>query len=451
MRYSFDAPADGPTAKQTQYYEMFGQRGLWHRGWKAVSVHGPVSGIGNFDDDVWELYHADVDRAEAHDWRHSIPRSSSELKALWMGGEGQQGPALNDLQVIGNPKDFETFIGMEFHQRCHRAVSTSTTREPVKCRNGPRPNVHGVSYKRSGRGRPHSRHPGVIFAHGSRFGGHCLFVKERDRHVRVQLPRIPPEDRISAPVPTSGKHVIGCEFTKEGMGPNREGIGPLRLYIDDKQVGEQKIRTVLGHFSLCGEGLCIGYDSADPVSSAYPAAFRVPGRRNSKGGIRYRRRRVHRCREAHASGHGARLTRYSRHEPPARVRLSPLQAVRPFVPDDYSFMGGMSGVYRAGREFRCEHRDSVLRGDRVVSRPRLFEALRSAFADPNDTMSVVLVCAPAGSGKTTFLADWAHRTREEAGAPVVAWGLGRRGTQRTARPPHGTGLALWPARVTPPA
>ena len=110
----------------------------------------------------------------------------------------------------------------------------------------------------------------MIFAHGSRFGGHCLFVKDGTVTYAYNFLGIPPEDRISAPVPTSGKHVIGVEFTKEGMGPNREGIGPLRLYIDDKQVGEQKIRTVLGHFSLCGEGLCIGYDSADPVSSAYP-------------------------------------------------------------------------------------------------------------------------------------------------------------------------------------
>lgn len=54
------------------------------------------------------------------------------------------------------------------------------------------------------------------------------------------------------------------------MGPDREGVGPLRLYIDDKQVGEHQVRAVLGHSSLCGEGLCIGYDSADLVSSAYP-------------------------------------------------------------------------------------------------------------------------------------------------------------------------------------
>ena len=64
---------------------------------------------------------------------------------------------------------------------------------------------------------------------------------------------IPPEDRIQAPAPTSGRHIIGVEFTKERMGEFREGIGPLKLYIDDQQVAEQEIRTVMGHFSLCGK------------------------------------------------------------------------------------------------------------------------------------------------------------------------------------------------------
>ncbi len=53
------------------------------------------------------------------------------------------------------------------------------------------------------------------------------------------------------------------------MGAHREGVGPLRLYVDDELVTEQRIRTVLGHFSLCGEGLCIGYDSGDAVSGLY--------------------------------------------------------------------------------------------------------------------------------------------------------------------------------------
>src|SRR5690606_16019027 len=44
MTYSFDAAADGPTEKHTQYYEMLGHRGIWHDGWKAVAVHGPMAG-----------------------------------------------------------------------------------------------------------------------------------------------------------------------------------------------------------------------------------------------------------------------------------------------------------------------------------------------------------------------------------------------------------------------
>jgi arylsulfatase len=51
MNYSFD-DADAPTAKDTQYYAMLGTRGIWHRGWKAVAVHGPTSGLGHFGTDT---------------------------------------------------------------------------------------------------------------------------------------------------------------------------------------------------------------------------------------------------------------------------------------------------------------------------------------------------------------------------------------------------------------
>ena len=66
MAYSFDAAA-APTRKETQYYEMFGMRGIWHKGWKAVTEHGPISGMSHFGDDRWQLFHTDVDRSEAHD------------------------------------------------------------------------------------------------------------------------------------------------------------------------------------------------------------------------------------------------------------------------------------------------------------------------------------------------------------------------------------------------
>jgi arylsulfatase len=176
---------------------------------------------------------------------------------------------LNDLQILGNPEDFETFIKMEFHipvpPSGQYTYYPGTTEVPERSA----ANTHGVSYKVLAELDLTPKSEGVVFAHGSRFGGHALFIKDGTVTYAYNFLGIPPENRISAPAPTSGKHIIGVEFTKEKMGEYREGIGPLKLYIDDEQVAEDEIRTVLGHFSLCGEGLCIGYDSADAVSSEY--------------------------------------------------------------------------------------------------------------------------------------------------------------------------------------
>ena len=184
---------------------------------------------------------------------------------------------LNDLQIIGNPKDFETFVAMEFHQPAPPSGQfvyyPGTSEVPERSA----ANTHGVSFKIAAEVEFTAETEGVIFAHGSRFGGHALVVKDGQVHYVYNFLGIPPEDRVSAPVPVSGTHIIGVEFTKEGTGEHREGVGPVKLYIDDQQVGEKQIRTVLGHFSLCGEGLTIGRDSADPVSSLYGYGFDFAG------------------------------------------------------------------------------------------------------------------------------------------------------------------------------
>jgi len=276
MNYSFEA--DGPTEKKTQYYEMLGSRGIWHDGWKAVAEHGPMAGMSGFDNDVWQLFHTDVDRAEAHDLAAEHPEKLEELKALWLAeAKANDVLPLNDLQIIGSAKDFETFITMEFHQPVPPSGQFTyypgTTEVPERSA----ANVHGVSYKIAAEVEFTPDTEGVIFAHGSRFGGHALVVKDGQVHYVYNFLGIPPEDHISAPMPTSGRHIIGVEFTKTGSGEYREATGPVKLYIDDQQVGEKDIRTVLGHFSLCGEGLTIGRDSADPVSSLYGYGFDFTG------------------------------------------------------------------------------------------------------------------------------------------------------------------------------
>jgi arylsulfatase A-like enzyme len=270
MRYSFDAPANGPTEKKTQYYEMLGSRGIWHEGWKAVAEHGPMGGFGGFDTDVWQLFHSDVDRAEAHDLAAEHPEKLEELKALWMSeAEANHVLPLNDLQIIGNVKDFETFIKMEFHLPVSPTGQYTYYPGTSEIPERSAANTHGVSYKVLAEVDLTPESEGVIFAHGSRFGGHSLFIKDGQVVYVYNFLGVPPIYRVTAPAPTSGKHIIGVEFTKTGMGEHREGVGPLALHIDEEKVAETEIRTVLGHFSLCGEGLCIGYDSGDAVAADY--------------------------------------------------------------------------------------------------------------------------------------------------------------------------------------
>ena len=77
---------------------MFGNRGIWHRGWKAVTEHGPISGMGIFEKDRWQLFHSDVDRLKRTTWRRGIPRRC-DWSALWFaGGEANNVLPLNDLR-----------------------------------------------------------------------------------------------------------------------------------------------------------------------------------------------------------------------------------------------------------------------------------------------------------------------------------------------------------------
>jgi hypothetical protein len=140
-------------------------------------------------------------------------------------------------------------------------------------------NTHGVSYKILAEVEFTNDSQGVIFAQGSRFGGHSLFVKDGKLSYVVNFLGIPPEQRLVGDAPPSGRHVVGVEFTKERMGEHHESYGPLRLHVDDEVVAEGEIRTQASRFALCGEGLCIGNDGGDAVSSEYRPKFEFSGGR----------------------------------------------------------------------------------------------------------------------------------------------------------------------------
>ena len=137
--------------------------------------------------------------------------------------------------------------------------------------------MHAVSYEALAEIDVSGNAEGVIFAAGSRFGGHSLFIKDGTITYAYNFLGIPPETRFSAPAPRSGRRIVGVDFTKERMGEHHESYGTLKLYIDDQVVAEGELRTMTGHFALCGEGLCIGYDGGDAVSSMYTPKFEFTG------------------------------------------------------------------------------------------------------------------------------------------------------------------------------
>jgi len=263
MRYSFDAPA-APTAKKRQYYAMLGTRAIWENGWKAVSLHSPTSGKGHFDKDEWELYHVDVDRAESKNLAKEHPAKLEALIKAWF-EEAESNLVLplddrtaRELFAIERPSEEEP------RERYIYYPGTNAVPESVAV------NVRGRSYKILADVEITDPNcSGVIFAHGSRFGGHALFMKDKKVHYVYNFLGIKPEQKFVSPELAPGKYTLGMEFTRTGAGDYAASVGTTKLYVNDKVVAEGPMKTQPGKFTLCGDGLCVGKDSADAVSEEY--------------------------------------------------------------------------------------------------------------------------------------------------------------------------------------
>jgi arylsulfatase A-like enzyme len=271
MRYSFEAKPDAPTQKKRQYYAMLGTRGMWEDGWKAVAVHAPLSGKGHFDQDAWQLYNVNEDRSESKDLATQHPEKLQALVKAWF-EEAEK----NLVLPLDDRNATELFM-------IERPVA-EPPRETYVYYPGTSPVPEGVAVNTRGRSYkiladveitdPNAS--GVIFAHGSRFGGHTLFIKDRKLHYVYNFLGIKPEQKFVSPELKPGKYTLGMEFTREGAGKYHESTGKTKLYVNDKVVAEGPMRTQAGKFTLSGDGLCIGRDSGDNVSQEYtsPAAFK---------------------------------------------------------------------------------------------------------------------------------------------------------------------------------
>jgi arylsulfatase len=265
MTYSTEL-ASGPSARKTQFYSMLGSRGIWHDGWKAVSTHPTLSGWSHFNDDAWELYHTDVDRSEVHDLAAEHPDKLRELINLWFAQAGENNAfPLDDrsaLEIIVTPRP-------QLSAPRNRYTYFAGTAEVPEAQ---AVNVRNRSYSIGALvDLPAPGAQGVLFAHGSRFGGHALYVKDNRLHYVYNFVGLL-EQKIdaTADLPTGEDLILSASFDKDGEDPPGVATGILSLYHGETKVGEGRIKTQPGLFSLAGEGLCIGRDSGEPTTSDYP-------------------------------------------------------------------------------------------------------------------------------------------------------------------------------------
>ena len=118
----------------------------------------------------------------------------------------------------------------------------------------------------------------MIFAHGSRFGGHALFIKDKKLYYVYNFLGIKPEQTVRL----AGAHARAStrsawSSSETSAGEYGESLGTTKLYVNDKVVAEGPMRTQPGKFTLCGDGLCVGRDSGDAVSQEYKAPGHFKG------------------------------------------------------------------------------------------------------------------------------------------------------------------------------
>jgi len=260
------ADASSESNRKTQFYAMLGSRSIWHEGWKAVTTHPCIAGWGHFNEDEWELYRVDVDRAEVHNLAAEQPDKLREMVNIWFSEAGANGAF---------PLDDRTAVEIFMDPRPQLAPPRD--KYVYYPGSSPVPEWQGVNVKNRSFviaglvDIPTPGAEGVIFAHGTRFGGHGLYVKDNRLHYVNNF--VGAEEQMvvgTEDLPTGENLIVSASFEKEGNEPIC-ATGTLTLFHGDKNVGEGKIKTQLGAYAVAGAGLFVGRQAGEPVTDDYPA------------------------------------------------------------------------------------------------------------------------------------------------------------------------------------
>lgn len=272
---SFAAALTDPTApgRGTQFYSMLGQRAMYHDGWLACTVHPPLSGWSDFDNDEWELYHLAEDRTQLHNMAGQEPQRLERLKGMWFHHSGlYQGLPLDDRSAAEIITSERPRPGRPREQYIYYP-DTADVPEAVAV------NIRGRSYTiAAGVTLDSVEARGVLFAQGGAGGGHSLYLRDGRMHYLYNWLGENLQKVTSDRVVPAGRHIFSAEFAKTGSDPGTgSATGTLTLYFDNEPVGNTSITTQPGAFALTGDGLCVGRDSGSAVAPDYSPPYEFTG------------------------------------------------------------------------------------------------------------------------------------------------------------------------------
>jgi arylsulfatase A-like enzyme len=264
MAYSFDDVKAADT-HETQYFEMFVNRGIYHKGWTAVTRHSNpwiTVPLPPYDDDVWQLY-APGDWSQAHDLAKEQPEKLHELQRLFLIEAVKYNVLpLDDRRIerfnpelAGRPQLTHGKTQMLFG-----GMGRLTENSVLNLKNKSHSVTAEVELPKSGAN-------GVIIAQGGAFAGWSLYAKDGKLKYCYNLLGVQRFYIESEKALPAGVHQVRMEFVYDGGGLAKGG--GVTLFVDGKKVGEGRLPATIPFLFSNEETTDLGSDSASPVSEDY--------------------------------------------------------------------------------------------------------------------------------------------------------------------------------------
>jgi arylsulfatase len=265
MLYAFNE-AQAAERHETQYFEMFCNRGIYHQGWTAVTRHG-VPWLGaykrGFDEDVWELYDTNVDWTQARDLAKEQPQKLAELQRLFLIEAARYSVLpLDDRSferlnpdLAGRPQLIKGNTQILFG-----GMGRLSENSIVSMKNKSYSITADIEVPKSGA-------EGVIVAQGGNTNGWSLYAKGGKLKYCYNYFGIDTNFVEGASSIPAGHHQVRMEFKYDGGGTGKGGA--ITLYVDGKSVGQGRIERSVPMAYSADETCDVGMEGGSPVSPDY--------------------------------------------------------------------------------------------------------------------------------------------------------------------------------------